>query len=110
MIEESLRLKVRLDIRLLVDKSFPDYIQHREGHSDTHWKDLIRTTLMEQSMPLEHTEAEAPTRKEKKMKEHDIIRQLLAEFSDRGQRATAWKERTGKSERAFYRRLREVGE
>ena len=65
--------------------------------------------LMEQTMPLEHTEAEAPTRKGKKMKEHEIIRQILAEFSDRDQRVTAWKERTGKSERAFYRRLEEIG-
>ena len=35
LVGESRRLAVRLDLRLLVDKSFPDYLQWREGHAET---------------------------------------------------------------------------
>jgi hypothetical protein len=45
VIEESRRRGCRLDLRLLVDKAFPDYLQDRDGETETHWKDLVRVTL-----------------------------------------------------------------
>ena len=48
LIAESQRLAVRLDMRMLVDKAFPDYIQHRAGKTEAHWKDLVTATLEEQ--------------------------------------------------------------
>jgi len=108
LIGECQRLGVRLDMRLLVDKAFPDYLQHREGDTEAHWKDLVLTTLEEQLIDLTHTKAEAPSRHAQKEIEHEIIRQLIDEFSDREEQVAAWIERTGKSERAFYRRLKEV--
>lgn len=110
LIHESQRLNLRLDMRLLLDKSFPDYLQDRVGDAESHWKDLILSTLERHVVSLKHTVAESKTRQQTKMKEHDIIRQILAEFPDRDQRVAAWKERTSpsKSERAFYRRLDEM--
>jgi hypothetical protein len=102
------RLNVRLDMRLLVDKAFPDYLQHREGDTEAHWKDLVLTTLEEQLIDLKHTKAEAPSRQAQKEIEHELLSQLIAESADREQQVAAWMKRTGKSERAFYRRLKEL--
>ena len=109
LVSESQRRNVRLDMRLLVDKSFPDYLQHREGNSVAHWKDLIISTLEEQTVPLIHTQAESGSRKDTMQIEHEIIRQIIAKVPDRIKRVEAWTEQTGKSERAFYRRLKEMG-
>ena len=109
MVSESKLSNVKLEIRMLVDKSFPDYLQHREGHSEAHWKDLIRSMLAEQTVPLIHTQAESGSRKDTKQIEHEIIRQIIAKVPDRIKRVEAWTEQTGKSERAFYRRLKEMG-
>jgi hypothetical protein len=107
LISESHRLSVRLDMRNLVDKAFPDYLQHRTGMTETHWKDLIRTTLEEQLVELKHT-PEMDSRDSKKRREQIIARSLVAEYPDRMTRAAKWVEVTGKSERAFYRRLQEI--
>lgn len=109
LITESHRLSIRLDMRNLVDKGYPDYLQHRNGHAETHWKDLIRTTLEEQLVDLQHTAAESSTREETKRKEQMIAKTLAAEYPDRQSRFDKWFELTGKGERAMYRRMSEVG-
>ena len=109
LIAESLRLGGHLDLRLLVDKAFPDYLQHQDGDAETHWKDLIRTTLEEQVVDLKHTAIAKATRKETKDQEHELIRELLDQYETREERVAAWESETGKSERAFYRRLEEIG-
>lgn len=109
LIAESHRLNIRLDMRNLVDKGYPDFLQHRNGHSETHWKDLIRTTLEEQLVDLQHTAAESGTREETKRKEQMIAKTLAAEYPDRASRVAKWIELTGKTQRAMYRRLVEVG-
>jgi hypothetical protein len=108
LIASCKKLNVRLDMRQLVDKAFPDFLQHREGDTEAHWKDLVLTTLAEQMTDLTHTKAERISRQVQKESEHAVIRQLVTEFSDREQQLEAWTERTGKSERAFYRRLKEL--
>ena len=45
LIAESRKLGCRLDIRLLVDKAFPDFAQYRNRNTETHWKDLVLATL-----------------------------------------------------------------
>lgn len=108
LILESQRLNVRLDMRMLVDKAFPDYLQHREGDCESHWKDLIMTSLEEQMVELIHTKAEAHSRQARKEDEHDMIREIMAEYDERDRQLAEWSARTGKSERAFYRRLKEL--
>lgn len=110
LIAESTRLGSRLDLRHLVDKAFPDYLQHQNGEADTHWKDLICTTLEEQLVDLKHTApASKLSRAETKVQEQALVREIVAEYQTKEERVTAWQEQTGKSERAFYRRLEEVG-
>ena len=109
LIVESERLGCRLDLRLLVDKAFPDYLQHRSRATEVHWKDLVAATLQEQLVELLHTPDRSASRMERKLDEQQLVKQLLTEFPTREARVAAWKERTGKSERALYRRRRELG-
>jgi len=109
LIEESQKRGYRLDLRLLVDKAFPDYLQHRDGQTETHWKDLVRATLDEQLIFLQHTQAGPKTRQATKETEHEIVRKLVAEHAARHDRIDAWMKLTGKSERAYYRRAKELG-
>lgn len=110
LIAESRRLDVRLDMRLLVDKAFPDYLQHRSGDAEAHWKDLVATTLEGRLTELKHTPMPQRSRQERKESEHELIQGILTEFTTREERLRAWRERTSKSERAFYRRLQELAD
>lgn len=109
LIAESKRFGSRLDLRHLVDKAFPDYLQFQNGEADTHWKDLIRTTLEEKLVDLKHTApASKLSRAETKVQEQALVREIMAEYETTEKRVAAWQERTSKSERAYYRRLVEV--
>lgn len=106
LIEQSRRLGVRLDLRNLVDKAFPDFVQFRNGQAETHWKDLILTGLEEQLS--ERTESRhPPTRARMKESEQHVVENIVATHRTRVERVAAWTALTGKSERAFYRRLAE---
>lgn len=107
LIAESHRHKVRLDIRNLVDKAFSDYLQWRNKMTETHWKDLITSTLEEQLVELKHT-PKLISRDATKRDEQITARSISNEYPDRETRLKKWKELTGKSERAFYRRLQEI--
>jgi len=110
LIAESKRLGCRLDLRLLVDKAFPDYLQHRGGDTEAHWQDLVIATLEEQLVELRHTpKAYAGSRNDRKRSEQQVVQELLTAHSTPQARLAAWQERTGKSPRAFYRRLEEIG-
>jgi hypothetical protein len=109
LIPESSRLGVRPDMRLLVDKAFPDYVLHQSGFTDVHWKDLVTTTLEAQLVELRHTPVVKPNRRDTKEDEHQVIREIVAQFSDARDREVAWQKRTGKSYRAFRRRCVELG-
>lgn len=109
LIAESRRLGCRLDLRLLVDKAFPDYWQWRQGFTETDWQDLVSVTLGGQLIELRHPRRARPVSREQlKRAEQMIVRALLEEFPTPEERVAAWEEQTGKSRRAFYRRLQEV--
>ena len=108
LIAESQRLGCRLDIRLLVDKAFPDFAQYRNRNTETHWKDLVLATLEEQVLAMKYTRGPSAARKTVKADEHQIVRDILAACATKTERIAAWYEQTRKSERAFYRRLKEI--
>jgi len=109
LIDESRRLGSRLDLRLLVDKAFPDYLQHHNGDTEVHWRDLVTATLEEQLVELRYTPALRPiARQERKAFEQQLVQRLLIEHPTTQARLAAWHEHTGKSARALYRRLREI--
>jgi len=109
LIAESRRLGCRLDIRLLVDKAFPDFVQYRNHNTETHWKDLVLATLEEQVLALKYTRGPSATRRMVEEEEREIVRDILAVCSTRAERIAAWQEQTQKFERAYYRRLKEIG-
>lgn len=109
VIEKSQAFGCHLDLRLLVDKAFPDFLQWRNGQAETHWRDLVVTTMEQQLVHLEHTTDAQRTRWNVKQKEHAVVRAILEEHDSREEQIAAWVSGTGKSQRAFYRRLAELG-
>jgi hypothetical protein len=109
LIFESQRLGCRLDIRLLVDKALPDFVQYRNHNTETHWKDLVLATLEAQVLSLQFTRGPSATRRMVKDKEQQIVRAIVSAYGTKTERIAAWQEQTQKSERAFYRRLKELG-
>jgi hypothetical protein len=96
------------DLRLLVDKAFPDYQLWKDGEAESNWRDLITASVEERLVAVRYPGRTPVSREARKDEEHFVLRAILREHQSRGERVRAWVERTGKSERAFYRRLAEV--
>jgi hypothetical protein len=107
LIEAMLRQGCRFDLRLLVNKAFPDYQQWKDGETKCDWRDLVTASLEEHLVALHHAEGR-PSRAARKEDEHTLVREILLQHTSREERVRSWTERTGKSERAFYRRLAEM--
>jgi hypothetical protein len=109
LIEELLRLDCRFDLRLLVNKAFPDYQQWKDGEAESDWRDLITASIEEHLVAIRHGDEMPASREARKMEEQAIVREIIREYPSRDERIRAWTTRTGKSERAFYRRQAEIG-
>ncbi len=107
LIEEMLRLGCRFDLRLFVNKALPDYQQWKDDETESDWRDLVSVSVQEHVVAIGHAEAR-PSREARKQDEHALLREILREHVSRDDRVRVWTERTGKSERAFYRRLAEI--
>jgi hypothetical protein len=88
-----------LDMRVYVN-GVKDYLQCKTGHSETDWKDLIETRLRRTTV-LRERRADAMSR------EAAIALELSQMDVSPAERMRLWKERTGKSQRAYWRRLRD---
>jgi hypothetical protein len=97
----------RLSIRLFMDKALVDYRMWAEGQSEAHWKDLIIAGVKEQTISLNHKVRDL-SRAEQVEAERRIALAICHEHVDRQARVQAWRERTSKSQPAFYRRLKEL--
>lgn len=107
LIGEMLRLGCRFDLRLFVNKALPDYQQWKDDETESHWRDLVTASIEQHLVAVRHAE-DRPGRDDRKQEEHAILREILREHPTREERVRAWSSRTGKSERAFYRRLAEM--
>jgi len=108
LIGAMLRLSCPFDLRLLFNKAFPDYQQWKDGEAESDWRDLITASIEEHLVAVRHTDESALSREERKSEEHSILMEIMQLHPSRDERVRAWIERTGKSERAFYRRLAEM--
>jgi hypothetical protein len=109
LIQESLRMECRLDLRVLIDKSFPKYLQWREGDSESHWRDLVRISLEEElRKTLEPSQAVSGVLERRLVSEREVARETRARYADRERQLVEWRSRTGRSDRAYYRRLAET--
>src|SRR5262249_4049580 len=106
VIQESLSLHRSLDLRLLVN-SFQDFVQWNEGDSGCHWRDPGASRLRERPTTFREPVMIGGCAAWKE-KELDIVREIVARTGDRQERLSNWRERTGKSQAAFYRRLTEL--
>jgi hypothetical protein len=98
VIERMQSLARPLDMRVFVN-GCKDYIQHKSGQSHTGWEDLIETRLKETTVLREK-------RADKMAKEAEIAAEIAGKKVSQAKKLALWKERTGKSERAYWRRLK----
>jgi hypothetical protein len=108
LIGEMLRLGCRFDLRLFVNKALPDFQQVKDGEAESDWRDLVTAAIEEHLVEVQHTRERPPSRAAQLEEDREIVREILREHETREERLSAWTERTGKSERAFYRRLAEM--
>jgi hypothetical protein len=106
LIADMLRLGCRFDLRLFFDKALPDYRQWQDGATESDWRELVTVSVEQHLAAVRHAD-ERPSRADRKADEHAVVREILREQATREARVKAWAERTGKSGRAFYRRLAE---
>ncbi len=100
IISEIAAVSRNLDLRLL-HNSFADRIQWEQGEACAHWQELVRSRLEERVIPVVRER-----RSERVEREREIARQIRD--LPREERADKWRQLTGKSEKALYRRLREI--
>jgi hypothetical protein len=98
----SHRLQRNLDLRLFVT-ACQDRLQWANGASETHWRDLLDSRIKERVLPPTRN---YQTRSEQKEEEIALVHRIA--HLPRRERLAAWKEETGKSEPALYRRMKEL--
>ncbi len=95
-----------LDLRLL-DLSFKDRLMYDRGQSQTHWRDMVASRIEAEIVEPKITPR---SRQARLVDERDIAKQIYDKYPDsREDRYREWKERVGRSERALYRRLADLG-
>jgi hypothetical protein len=108
LIGEMLRLACPFDLRLFVNKALPNYQQWKDGEAESDWRDLITASIEEHLVAVRHSEEPPVSREARKEEEQAIVQEIMRDHASRDERVRAWIKRTGKSERAFYRRLAEI--
>jgi hypothetical protein len=98
VIERMRALESPLDMRVYVN-GVKDYLQNKTGHSETAWKDLIDTRLHRSTLLRER-------RVDVMSREAALALELAQMDATPAERMRLWKEKTGKSERAYWRRLK----
>jgi len=102
LIGESKSLLCQLDLRLL-DNSFRDYLQHREGCSASHWKTLVAARLAGRQGELLET---GPGRQQELEEDLAVMESALREQPTVQAAQEVWCRATGKSRATFFRAKR----
>ncbi len=107
VLTECKRLQIRPSLRTYVDKALPDFRLWESQRSESHWKDLVLSSL-QQAVVMPHLEQRDLGRAERTEAERRVALSIYLEYPSRHERVKAWKDRTGKSQAAFYRRVEEL--
>lgn len=107
VIDEMVRRSCRFDLRLFFNKALPDYVQWKDKKTESDWRDLV-TASIEQHLTAVRHHCGRLSRADRKLAEQELVRQIVQENETRLERVRAWTARTGKSPRAFDRRLAEI--
>lgn len=73
----------------------------------THWRDLLASELEQQLVEIKHEQRDI-SRAEQIELERRIARDIHQGFTGRDERVKQWREKTGKSQAALYRRFDEL--
>ena len=95
-----------LDMRLLVN-ALGDYLQDTVFHAGCTWRDLVAARIRERPTHFRE-EVVIGGREDRRRRELEVVQAICAEVEGREERLRLWQEQTGKSQAAFYRRLKEV--
>ncbi len=96
-----------LDMRLLVN-AIGDYLQDVVFHAGCSWRDLVAARIRERPTHF-RDEVVIGGREERLQRELNEAEAICKEAKTRDDRLRLWRERTGKSQASFYRRLAELG-
>jgi hypothetical protein len=97
---------LRLDLRHLTHHAYSTYLSEQLGVATTPWRERLEAALRQ-----EITSSRANTRAATIDDERQIVAGIMSKYpqrTDRGARLKEWKEQTGKSQAAMYRRLSEL--
>jgi hypothetical protein len=98
---------VRPSVRLFIDKALKDYRLFELGACETHWRDLVVSGLEQQLVELRHPTADL-SRKDQAEAERRLALAIHQGGGAATERVERWHARTGKSQAAYYRRLKEA--
>jgi hypothetical protein len=107
LLEECRSAGIRPSLRLFIDKALADFTLWKDGNSESHWHDLVRSSARQLAVPQQHGLRDM-TRKDQMAAERKLVSEICAAFCSRMERLKAWKHQTGKSQSAFYRHFREL--
>ena len=107
LLQEYKLREIRPSVRLFVDKAIKDYALYEAGKTETHWRDLVVSTLEHQLVELQHPQRDL-SRTEQVEAERRIALDIHLSFETRQERIEQWEVRTGKSQASFYRRVKEL--
>jgi hypothetical protein len=99
----------RPSIRLFMDKALPDFKLWKDGRSESSWKDLVRSSVQQQILPLTEPRRDV-SRKDRVEAERRVALEIYNSTPTHDERIAAWKERIGASASSFNRRIRELRE
>jgi hypothetical protein len=68
----------------------------------------VTASIEEHLVALRHSEPSALSREDRLEQERAVVRDIVRQYGSREEQLGAWARRTGKSGRAFYRRLAEI--
>jgi flagellar capping protein FliD len=99
---------IRLSVRMFVDKAMADFRLCKEEEVESHWKDLIRSDLDQQLVELRQPVNDNVSRKEQTEAERRVVQEICLNHTSVEDRIRVWRERTSKSQAAYYRRFKEL--
>jgi hypothetical protein len=108
VIAEMVRLSCRFDLRLLVVKGFPIFEQWKDRETESDWRELVSASIEEHVLATTAAGSAPVSRDARKGEERAVLQGILQTYANREDRLRVWREQTGKSERAYYRRLAEL--
>lgn len=107
LLDECRTVGVRPSLRLFIDKALADFKLWNDENCESHWHDLVRSSVR-QSVILQTHGLRDMTRKDQMAAERKLVSEICATYCSRPERLKAWKQETGKSQSAFYRRVNEL--